>query len=376
MGALRFFLAFGVLYSHVDQQLLNLNLKVDWRLVFGVNGGYCVLFFYVVSGFLISYALETKYNGTGLGRYQFYKSRFLRIFPLWWAVLAFTLLVTTGDLRAWIAQRSVLEMLSVTFLFGSDWMLSFAQYPAANWPQFPYGTGIAWTLGVELTFYAIAPFLLRSSRLSITVFLLSGLLRVVLYTVELQNPHDWVFFFFPGTLMFFMAGHLSRLFYKRFPFNPRLVLVLLPLAATCMLQITDDMPLDNIYFYVALPCLALSLPCLFERTKDNHVMNLLGDLTYPLYLVHSLCIAAIFTKWSGIGTWGGKFISIAQQSPDRYNQALVIIALISAYAICVAIITRFLVELPLVIVARTTIAWFESKVAPKPPAPRFLATEP
>jgi hypothetical protein len=87
MGAIRLFLALAVLYSHIVSHFLAPSRLFAFgnELVLGMNGGYAVMFFFVVSGFLISFVLETKYNHSG-GTAEFYRARALRIYPLWWAL--------------------------------------------------------------------------------------------------------------------------------------------------------------------------------------------------------------------------------------------------------------------------------------------------
>jgi peptidoglycan/LPS O-acetylase OafA/YrhL len=48
----------------------------------GFNSGYAVMFFYVVSGFLITYTLSRNYDRDLHGTFKFYKNRFIRIFSL------------------------------------------------------------------------------------------------------------------------------------------------------------------------------------------------------------------------------------------------------------------------------------------------------
>ena len=50
-------------------------------------GGRAVIFFYrLVSGFLISYRWMEGILATAAGTLAYLRSRFLRIFPLWWAL--------------------------------------------------------------------------------------------------------------------------------------------------------------------------------------------------------------------------------------------------------------------------------------------------
>ena len=86
MGAIRLFLAFAVLQSHIRTFMLVPNqIYTNNALALGVNGGYAVMFFFVISGFLMSFVLEEKYNRLG-GKGDFYRARATRIYPLWWAV--------------------------------------------------------------------------------------------------------------------------------------------------------------------------------------------------------------------------------------------------------------------------------------------------
>ena len=60
----------------------------------GFNAGYAVLFFYVISGFLITYTLTRNYTPDLSGTGDFYRRRFIRIFSLYWPIvlLAFLLM--------------------------------------------------------------------------------------------------------------------------------------------------------------------------------------------------------------------------------------------------------------------------------------------
>jgi len=87
LGLVRLFLAAVVAVSHFSLYIL---IPIDPRaaeivnyLVLGFDAGHAVIFFYVISGFLISYALENKYRNK---TFQFYRSRVTRIFPLFWVL--------------------------------------------------------------------------------------------------------------------------------------------------------------------------------------------------------------------------------------------------------------------------------------------------
>ncbi len=53
----------------------------------GFNAGYAVMFFYMVSGFLITFTLTRNYDRDLRGTFKFYKNRFIRIFSLYWPLV-------------------------------------------------------------------------------------------------------------------------------------------------------------------------------------------------------------------------------------------------------------------------------------------------
>ena len=44
---------------------------------------------------------------------------------------------------------------------------------------------------------------------------------------------------------------------------------------------------DTLRFWGATICFTIALPAVFEATKSIRWMNLAGDLSYPIYLVHT-----------------------------------------------------------------------------------------
>jgi peptidoglycan/LPS O-acetylase OafA/YrhL len=74
----------------------------------------------------------------------------------------------------------------------------------------------AWTLGLELMFYVIAPFLLRKRlRIIVLLILLSLLLRVIIYNYFGLQHDPWTYRFFPTEIAFFLCGNLSYRIFKR-----------------------------------------------------------------------------------------------------------------------------------------------------------------
>src|SRR5205814_8031796 len=70
-----------------------------------------------------------------------------------------------------------------------------------------------WSIALELYFYALAPLLARlSTRVLWGIVAASGALRLLFSTIGLD--YRWQYFFFPTSLVFFVAGLLSYRAYR------------------------------------------------------------------------------------------------------------------------------------------------------------------
>jgi peptidoglycan/LPS O-acetylase OafA/YrhL len=373
VGAIRLFLALAVLYSHIFTHFLApAGLSVfGSELVLGMNGGYAVMFFFVVSGFLISFVLETKYDHSS-GTAEFYRARALRIYPLWWALYLIVPFFTWGGLFTWtglwnfIAYHHFYDLLSGFFLFGSDLLLSFWTYPVSYTAPMPHGLELGWTLAPELTFYLIAPFVLRSKFLPPLILISSILLRIVLNA--LVSPGTWAawcYYFFPSTVLFFMLGHLARVFYRKFKLPDWGAWLVLACATVSLLIQNGRYGFENLYFYMAILLFALSLPAIFEATKDNRVCNFLGDLTYPLYLSHGVLIALMETPGTVMYGVNQRILAFdpgwAAGNAQVVVKALGIILSMSGMAFLLAAGVHFFIERPAIRCTRAALSLFDRK---------------
>ena len=286
MGAVRLFLALVVAYDHWRTELSPRSIVLDTNLTFGFNAGVAVVYFYVVSGFLITYGLSHKY---GSDTKAFYRARFIRIFSLYWPlVLVMFLLVPTSWAR--FVAGSPLDHFTGIFLIGIDWSMAFSTYPALNDGARVYGLTQAWTLGAELVFYIFAPWLMRSWKLGAALLALSFGVRAGFVIANGPGFGDglWTYHFAVSTFGFFMLGHLVCLASQRWAvlLRPSLGFVLLVISFALMNEGVRIPAFDTPYFWGSALCFTMALPGLFEATKNVRWLNALGDLSYPVYLIH------------------------------------------------------------------------------------------
>jgi peptidoglycan/LPS O-acetylase OafA/YrhL len=315
MGIIRFLLALSVVTDHEGA-------------IFGfkfVGGRIAVQSFYMISGFYMSLVLNEKYIGVNKSYRLFITNRFIRLYPIYWTVLIITFLIC---IASWIVKGHPLILesyLSVTpnlasfayliianiIIFGQDVALFLGinpksgalfftsdflkTHPALN--SFIF-VRQAWTLAVELTFYLVAPFIVRRKPgIVIGIIALSLLLRLYLYNA-LNLQHDpWTYRFFPTEIMFFLIGYLCYKIYLKF--KPVQIPVYISIATLSFIIIFTFIynfipetravysPFsykEVVYFGSLIP----GIPVLFMFLKRNKLDNNIGELSYPMYISHML----------------------------------------------------------------------------------------
>jgi peptidoglycan/LPS O-acetylase OafA/YrhL len=299
MGLIRLFLALVVAGDHWRViQLPQVSPFMDDRLKFGFNAGYAVMFFYVISGFLITFTLSKNYSRDQVGVRHFYRQRFIRIFSLYWPLVLLSFLLVGGVWQPFLAAP-FWDQLTSLLLLGMDWNLAFGTYPALNWSAAIASLHQAWTLGAELTFYLAAPFLIRSWKVGLAVLLASFGLRTVVLQGVGPGLHDiWAYHFIGTTFGFFLLGQLICLAGQRWLVlaNPWLGAGSLICSAIAMTFGGSYVPFDGQRFWLSVLLFTVSLPGLFEASKSIRWMNACGDLSYPIYLIHTLTLM-LFGGW-------------------------------------------------------------------------------
>jgi len=319
MGLLRFILALSVFFVHTVS-LYGLKL---------VGSSVAVQSFFVISGFYMSLILNEKYRGPG-SYYLFISNRFLRILPAYWVVLALAALIIYS-LRPfssedpWVsysfemffglldikAQASIL--FSNIFLLGQDILNLFRIDPRTGFfamtldPLKASSTGFppvqtfffvppAWSLGTELLFYLLAPFVVRRKRRVIFALISASLLlRVVMFYGGYRNT-SWQFQFFPTEIALFLAGALSYRLYRsgaaffssRYGLYATAVLVVATFAYYYVPGVEVQGAQMKKWGYYLL--LIFLMPAAFSYTGSFKADRYLGDLSYPVYVVHYVVI--------------------------------------------------------------------------------------
>lgn len=270
MGVLRLILALSVVAGHGD----------FWRPFFFINSSAAVICFFVVSGFYMALVLNEKYTDTA----SFFAARAIRLYPAYFFFLAIVMAVM---LRGGATFDPLVLATSLTIV-GLDYLIIYAQHPLG-----PIPIGQAWSIAVELQFYAVAALFFKSRGGIVSVMLIGLLLHVALNIGEFFSTPLEVRLSL-NTLVFFGMGGIAYLAYRRIDGLSAAVRLLLAAgAAACFLVIPylyDGLRIDparpDWRFYPIYLGVAALVPSLFSLTKNNRVDRLLGELSYPIYLCH------------------------------------------------------------------------------------------
>ncbi len=196
LNALRFFAAFLVVIHHAETiRKKNGLFNFEW-LSFFRNGGNAVNFFFVLSGFLITYLLLKENNQTKtISVKNFYLKRVLRIWPLYF------LLVALGTLILPVAFNAFNIDYKFPYTFADSWYYFVFFMPALV--TYHFGTHLLqplWSIGVEEVFYLIWAPLIKFLKKHILMLLL-GLIVIKSIINYLVYPLG------ESSLLYYMVNH-------------------------------------------------------------------------------------------------------------------------------------------------------------------------
>jgi peptidoglycan/LPS O-acetylase OafA/YrhL len=331
MGLLRLVLALAVVGDHVLPPFQWLRFT---------SGIIAVQIFFVLSGFYMQMVLSQRYTSAK----AFYLSRAFRIFPTYWLVAALTLalwpvngfhnVTSLGWLPAILvfASSAVIFLQDALFFFGLEHgKLFFTADFHATSPELSSYLIVcpSWTLAIELYFYVLAPVFARlgSLRLGAIAVILTGA-RLAAYRAGLD--HDpWFYRFFPFELPLFLLGMLSfRLFSQNEtrPFPSTKASALLAIAGLIVLAQCFVVNMEVQYSFVAAAATAAVAPIVFAAFKDDSIDRFVGDMSYPIYLLHFPIIQFLSSNYVvvvSLSLLGACIITIGVERPlDRFRHRL------------------------------------------------------
>ncbi|HEX9513729.1 MAG TPA: acyltransferase [Puia sp.] len=304
LNSLRFFAAFFVIISHGQISLSKLGFEKFNNLAIFNRGGDAVEFFYVLSGFLITYLLQKEIRQTGtVSIRNFYLRRVFRIWPLYFliVIIGFVLL---GVLYPKLTGQHFFE-----FPLWKGFLLFICFLP--NLATSLYSTGMLFplrTIGVEEQYYLFWAPLVKIFRNKIAyliaVFIVFSYLWYYLLASEMLPFSATVLTFLMTQKFYAMAtGGLFGLILYKYPeqyrqslFAKRLLqwLVFIVIAYYYLVGYPGYLYPGEVITHF-LMCGFYGLLILNSSLLDRPVVNLekktlvyLGTISYGLYMCHML----------------------------------------------------------------------------------------
>jgi peptidoglycan/LPS O-acetylase OafA/YrhL len=306
LGLLRILLAIAVLSGHSPRPLAHLR----W-----LDADLAVQIFFVISGFYMQLVLSTKYTKAKLGKIwvsQFYKARYFRLLPtyLMWSLIvaaAGLVLPTSTPYSIWHfvwglpnTAGNILFKIFLCFTNATIFLQDVTMFFAVHNRQIHWSANFhnsdellyrgltvppAWSLGIELSFYFIAPYLLKLRSHWLLIGSCLCLVSKVIAVGAFHLGDPWTYRFFPFELGYFLLGALA--------FRYRHLLEgIVPkrIAKYCVYPIVIvfaavriPVPVPTLVYPIAIGCL---LPFLFRTTSGLRSDRLIGELSYPFYIIH------------------------------------------------------------------------------------------
>ena len=319
LDGLRGVAAILVVFYHIFEgfSFAELTNGVGSGLITTLNHGHIAVdFFFILSGFVISYAYDNRWQE--MNTWQFFKRRLIRLHPMlvMGALIGFAAFAFVGFERwdgtttpmSWVMIAMLLTMFMIPAVPGVPYEVR------GNGEMFPLN-GPAWSLFFEYVGNILYALFIR--RLSTKM--------LAALTVLLGAVHAWFFLFdvsgygmigvgwtidevnFWGGLVRMLFPFTLGMWLSR-TFKPRKVkgafwicsIALIALFAVPYIASEGKINLNCLYEYV---CIAFIFPlivwlgaCGSSKGATSKLNKLLGDISYPLYIVH-YPIMYIFYAW-------------------------------------------------------------------------------
>ena len=296
----------------------------------GIHGNLSVMAFFLISGFYMALVLNERYQDNTRG---FYLARYLRLWPGYFVVMLMTVYFYPFQSMPTLAGIWAYFSSIVLFFQETLWWVAVNKVNGSLvWfgPNEPGGPALLlvwftrmahmWSVGIELLFYLAAPFIACKPRRIIVVF-------VAAYAV-----HAWMLYALPfdhplqirsaaGFFWLFALGMLSYWIWRALRDNlPKIgkswYMPVLGVAATylCIAGAQLTLPATGAPLLLSdlfLMIFAAVVIFAFQITSKISWDRTIGELSYPLYLVHWPIVALWVTDHRGDWLWSLALVSLS-----------------------------------------------------------------
>jgi peptidoglycan/LPS O-acetylase OafA/YrhL len=310
INGLRFLAALAVIITHIELIKGSFGIKHYWNnsIIFNL-GGLGVYFFFVLSGFLITYLLLAEKKQFGeIKIKEFYLRRILRIWPLYYliVIIGFFILPNFNMFHISYLQESFNQNFNINLFLYIIILpnLAFSIFSAVP------NIGQVWSIGVEEQFYLVWPWLISKSKniIKTLLILISVLFAIKVGVLILGKFYSHTAWYVPlklfvamskfecmaiggiGAYLLFSDNKILKLIYNKISLYASLILL------PGLIYITPDKLQDGIHIVYAILFLTIILNVSSNKVKinfENKMLNYLGKISYGIYMYHFMVIPAV-----------------------------------------------------------------------------------
>lgn len=264
-------------------------------------GGEAVCFFFILSGFVLSYGYGNKLAIGVITYKEFLVRRLTKLYPLHWLLLPIGFWITRN------VFNQTFYYIPANVLLLQSWIPNHYSYYSGN--------GLSWFLSTIAFLYMVFPYLWKClSRLTIKWWIVIYVILIVLRSfLEFITPSEvktaWLYISPFTRWMDFTVGIITFFIYRELQsknnFNKILLRlfalfsIILTISTFC---ITYKVSYPLALFWISYSCLICG-SILFESVyKDNfqyfpklsRIINDLSNISFSFYLLHQIIILVLF----------------------------------------------------------------------------------
>jgi len=254
-------------------------------------GAYAVFGFFALSGYLMTYIMQRNYGYTPRGIAGYGLNRFLRIYPIYWVacLVAIIVLASIGpEATTRINNHFAMPQAADEWLRNLGLVLKISTSPVLIYP--------AWALTVELFYYTCIGLGLSRFKTSTLLWFLASVAYTA-FIVITDAPWGQRYYsvaaaslpFATGAMIYHWRESLAQ--YCSFIVMNKWVPPFLLSLIVGNWALSTYMGAEDLWgLYINWLLCSAMIVALFQRTKlplvSRKLDSWLGDLSYPVYLVH------------------------------------------------------------------------------------------